>query len=74
MPASRLKLQDRGLLRENMQADVTVFNPDTIADTADYANPHQYPVGVKLVIVNGQITVENDEHTGAGAGQIIGPA
>ncbi|MEN6645063.1 MAG: D-aminoacylase [Armatimonadia bacterium] len=74
LPASRLKLQDRGLLRENMQADIAVFNPDTIADTADYANPHQYPVGLKLVIVNGQVTVENDEHTGAGAGQIIGPA
>lgn len=74
LPASRLKLQDRGLLRENMQADVTVFDPDTIADTADYAHPHQYPVGLKLVIVNGQVTVENDEHTGAGAGQVIGPA
>ena len=71
LPASRLGLTDRGLLREDMWADVTVFDPQTIADTATYANPHQYPVGIAYVIVNGVLTVANGEHTGAGAGTIL---
>jgi len=71
LPASRLALTDRGLLREGYWADVVVFDPTTIADTADYSNPHQYPVGISCVIVNGEITVQDGEHTGAGAGAIL---
>lgn len=71
LPASRLKLADRGILAEHFCADLTVFDPLTIADTADYANPHQYPDGLTLVIVNGEVTVENNAHTGVGAGQVI---
>lgn len=74
LPASRLAINDRGLLREGFWADTVVFDPATIADTADYANPHQYPVGISLVIVNGKVTVQADVHTGVGAGQLIGPA
>ena len=71
LPASRLALTDRGLLKEGYWADVVVFDPQTIADMADYANPHQYPVGISCVIVNGEITVQDGEHTGAGAGTIL---
>ena len=71
LPASRLALADRGLLKEGYWADVVVFDPQTIADMADYANPHQYPVGLSLVVVNGEVTVEGGEHTGAGAGTIL---
>ncbi|MCE5240952.1 D-aminoacylase [bacterium] len=71
LPASRLALTDRGLLREGYAADITVFDPETIADRATYADPHQYPVGVAHVIVNGALTVTGDKHTGAGAGVVL---
>ncbi len=69
--ASRLDLNDRGLLKPDYKADVVVFNPDTIIDKATFENPHQYPEGIMYVIVNGELTVENGEHTGAGAGRVL---
>jgi N-acyl-D-aspartate/D-glutamate deacylase len=48
--AAKVRLFDRGLLRPGMWADVTVFNPDTIADKATYDNPYQYAVGVEYVL------------------------
>lgn len=71
LPASRLALRDRGLLKEGYRADVVVFDPATIADRATYDAPHQYPTGLSYVIVNGEVTVENGEHTGAGAGAVL---
>lgn len=71
LPASRLALTDRGQLKEGFAADVVVFDPATIADTASYAEPHQYAVGISCVIVNGEMTVDAGEHTGAGAGVIL---
>jgi N-acyl-D-amino-acid deacylase len=71
LPASRVGLTDRGLLREGLAADLTVFDPATIADTATYADPHQYPLGIVHVIVNGALTVTRGEHTGAGAGAVL---
>jgi len=71
MPASRLGLQDRGVLREGMKADITVFDPATIKDKATFDDPHQYPEGIKYVIINGAITVERGKHTGALNGEII---
>lgn len=70
-PAQRLRLRDRGLLRENMWADIVIFNPQTISDQSTYANPHQYPKGIPYVIVNGQVVVEKGEHTGALPGKVI---
>lgn len=71
LPASRLGISDRGLLQEGLRADVTVFDPQTIRDTATYADPHQYPEGIMAVIVNGALTVHNGAHTGAGAGMVL---
>ncbi len=70
-PAQRLRLRDRGLLRENMWADIVIFDPQTISDQSTYANPHQYPKGIPYVIVNGQVVVENGEHTGALPGKVL---
>lgn len=70
-PAQRLRLRDRGLLRENMYADIVIFDPKTIADQSTYANPHQYPIGIPYVIVNGQVVVENSKHTGKLPGMIL---
>jgi N-acyl-D-amino-acid deacylase len=58
LPAQRLGLQDRGLLREGQWADLVVFGPEAIADRATYLEPHQYPVGIAAVLVNGKTVVE----------------
>jgi N-acyl-D-aspartate/D-glutamate deacylase len=70
-PAQKLGLKDRGLLRENMWADIVIFDPDTITDQATYADPHQYPTGIPYVIVNGEFVVENEKMTGARPGVIL---
>lgn len=70
-PAQRLGLQDRGLLRESMVADVTVFDPTTIIDVGTYAEPNRHPVGVSSVLVGGQIAVENGALTGVRAGRVL---
>ncbi|MFO7946280.1 MAG: D-aminoacylase [Armatimonadota bacterium] len=70
-PAARLKLDDRGTISEGLRADITVFDPATIIDRATYTDPHQYPIGVEYVIVNGVPTVMKGEHTGAGAGRVL---
>jgi len=70
-PAQKLGITDRGLLRESLWADITIFNPATICDKATFDDPHQYPVGVEHVLVNGQITIQKGEHTEVRAGKII---
>jgi N-acyl-D-aspartate/D-glutamate deacylase len=54
-----------------MWADVTVFDPATIADKATYENPYQYAVGVQYVIVNGRLVIDRGQHTGARPGAIL---
>ncbi|TFH18936.1 D-aminoacylase [Candidatus Bathyarchaeota archaeon] len=71
LPASRLGLQDRGVLREGLKADITVFNPDTIRDRSTFEQPHQYPEGINHVVINGALTIEAGEHTGVLNGEII---
>ena len=71
-PAKALNLRDRGLLKENYRADITIFDPDDFRDTATYANPHQYPSGPRTtVIVNGTLVIENATHTGATPGIVL---
>ena len=74
-PAARIGLQDRGLIRVGMKADVVLFDPGSVRDTATYEQPHQYAEGFRLVVVNGQVVFENGRMTGARPGQILyGPA
>lgn len=74
-PAQRLGLLDRGLLRPGMKADIAVFDPATVADTATFEKPHSYAVGVSYVIVNGQMAFENGSMTSARPGRVLyGPA
>jgi N-acyl-D-aspartate/D-glutamate deacylase len=70
-PANRLGLSDRGLIREGMTADLTVFNPATVKDRAAFEKPHQYPEGIDYVIVNGQLAVSSGEWTGIRAGKVL---
>ncbi len=58
LPARKLGLWDRGIIRPGYKADITIFNYYTIEDTATYENPHSYPRGIAYVIVNGEVTLE----------------
>ena len=69
--ATRLSIDDRGLLRPGMYADVVVFDPETIADRATFEDPHQLSVGVEEVFVNGVQVLRGGEHTGAKPGRIV---
>jgi len=75
LPAQRLGLRDRGLIRAGMKADLVVFDPARVRDTATYDNPHQYAEGIPLVIVNGEVVFENNAMTAARPGRVLyGPA
>ena len=69
--AAALGLADRGVLREEAWADVTVFDPNIIADSATYDDPHQYAVGVSTVLVNGTLVIDGGDHTGALPGRVL---
>ncbi|HEX6250808.1 MAG TPA: D-aminoacylase [Gemmatimonadaceae bacterium] len=69
--AQILRLNDRGLLREGMFADIVVFDPATIADRATYVQPHQLSVGVRHVWVNGVQVLQDGTHTGATPGRAV---
>ncbi len=71
LPASTLRLRDRGLLREGFFADVVVFDPATIADRATFAEPHQLSAGVSDVLVNGAVTISGGGFTGKLAGRAL---
>jgi N-acyl-D-amino-acid deacylase len=75
LPAARLGLADRGLLRPGMKADLVVLDPATVRDRASYEKPHQYAEGVSLVLVNGEPVLDGDRMTGARPGRVLrGPA
>lgn len=69
MPAKRVGLSERGLLRNGMFADITIFDPRQVIDRATFEAPNQYPEGIKYVIVNGQISVDDGKRTPALAGR-----
>jgi len=71
VPAARLGLRDRGGVREGAFADLVVFDPATIADTATYEAPHAFPVGIAAVVVNGAIAVRDGAETGARSGRLL---
>ena len=68
LPAHRVGLLDRGLLRPGMAADITVFDPATIHDVATFEDPNHYSVGVRTVVVNGQVVVADGKITTARPG------
>ncbi len=70
-PAARFGLWDRGLIRPGHAADLVLFDPATIRDTATFADPHQYSTGIDWVMVCGQIVWQDGKDTGAPAGQLL---
>lgn len=71
LPAQRVGLWDRGLIRQGMAADITVFNPATVADRGTNDDPEQYPTGFVWVLVNGEIVLDRGVHTGALPGKVL---
>lgn len=71
LPATTLGLNNRGELKENMMADIVIFNPKTINDKATFEKPHQYPEGIDYVIINGQISIDQGEFKHIKAGEIL---
>lgn len=71
LPAWRLGLRDRGIIREEAWADIVVFNSNEIIDQATFTNPHQFPKGIEYVIVNGKVTVKRGTHTGILNGRVL---
>ena len=70
-PAQRLGLKGRGILRDGMKADIVVFNPNTVKAPATRTQPKQFPLGIPYVIVNGQVVIDNGEHSGALPGRAL---
>ena len=70
-PATRMRQYDRGVIREGLKADVTVFSEERLDDVANYENPTTYPTGIDYVLVNGQLVVDKGRHTGAKPGNVL---
>ena len=71
VPAARLGLRDRGVLREGAFADLVVFDPGTVADMATYEDPTRHPAGIRDVVVSGQVAVRDGAETGERAGRLL---
>jgi dihydroorotase/N-acyl-D-amino-acid deacylase len=71
LPAQKMRLADRGVLKAGMWADVVVFDPDTITDRATFENPNQLSVGMQYVLVNGVLVIDGGKMTDALAGQVL---
>lgn len=71
LSCERFGLAERGEVREGWWADLVVFDPDGITDTATYDEPKQECVGVDLVVVNGQVAYDHGHHTEVGAGKLL---
>jgi len=73
-PAARLHLDGRGTIARDAFADVVVFDPATVADRATFEHPHQYPVGIRDVMVNGRFVQREGERTSDLPGRVVRPA
>jgi len=71
LPAAKLKLKDRGLLRIGQKADIVLFDPQSVEDQATFAEPYQYPRGIHWVLVNGKVVIEEGAHTGEKPGIVL---
>ena len=70
-PAQRLGLSDRGILRDGMKADITIFDANTVSAPATRTEPKQFPIGIEYVIVNGTPVIDGGSHTGQLPGRAL---
>ncbi len=71
MGAARLRLRDRGLVREGYAADLAIFDPRTVKDESTFPEPHRYPTGIPYVVVNGAVVVDGGRMKSSGAGRVL---
>ena len=71
LPAATLNLPDRGTIAIGKWADLVIFDPATVRDTATFENPFSYPQGIDTVIVNGQVVLDEGTHTGTTPGRVL---
>ena len=71
LPAQNLGLHDRGMLTAGNFADVVIFDPATVGDTATYETPKQFATGVRWVLVNGGVALKNGQPTGQATGRFV---
>lgn len=71
VPAQCFGLADRGLIGQQLAADLVLFDPETVLDRATYEDPRQYPDGISHVVVNGELVIDAGVHTGALPGRVI---
>jgi N-acyl-D-aspartate/D-glutamate deacylase len=71
LPASKLGLVDRGIISEGKAADIVIFDYEKIQDRATFLDPHQFPIGVPYVVINGVPVIDNGVQTGALPGRVI---
>src|SRR5262245_3582368 len=73
MSAARLRLRDRGLVREGYAADLAIFDPASVRDESTFADPHRYPSGIPYVVVNGAVVVDGGRMNPLGTGRVLTP-
>jgi N-acyl-D-amino-acid deacylase len=73
LPARRLRFDDRGRIAVGAAADLVAFDPATVIDRATFEDPHQFPIGIPHVLVNGAFVIRDGEHTGARPGRAVRP-
>ena len=73
MSAARLRLRDRGLVREGYAADLAIFDPAAVRDESTFADPHRYPSGLPYVVVNGAVVVDGGRMSPLGTGRVLTP-
>jgi N-acyl-D-aspartate/D-glutamate deacylase len=71
LPAQTFGLFQKGILRQGMDADLVVFDPATVIDKSTFEDPSRAPEGIRWVIVNGEIAVEDGRTTGATSGKVL---
>jgi N-acyl-D-aspartate/D-glutamate deacylase len=71
LPAHKLGLKDRGILKEGFFADITIFDQNAITEKATYTDPHNYSEGIKYVLVNGKLTIKDGEHVDVTNGVVL---
>ena len=71
LPAKTIGLKNRGMIKEGMKADITIFNSKTIIDKATFKKPHQYSEGIHYVIVNGKLAIDDKIFTNIKAGKVL---
>ena len=71
LPAQRMRLADRGVLKQGMWADVVVFDPETIRDVATFENPNRLSEGMRFVLINGVPVIDEGEMTNALPGKVL---